>query len=569
VNDAKQARSCAAAYGHLGLVFAEDGSDDAMGEPSRFELPFAFARGLLLDLARERALEPLLRLLVRRLAEHSHSALARIWLVRDGDVCTSCPLRDECPQRVPCLHLVASAGRSTAEPGADWTRLDGDFRRFPIGRRKVGMVAARSEAVCVEDVRADRRWIARPAWAMREGILGFGGQPLAHRGEVLGVLGLFTRRRFGHEALDSLRMIADHAAAAIANARAFEAIAHLQSRLALENEYLRDEISEAQAFGEILGVSAPIRSVAEQIELVAPTDATVLILGESGTGKELVAREIHRRSQRTQRPMIRVNCASIPRELYESEFFGHVRGAFTGAVQDRVGRFAAADGGTLFLDEVGEIPLDLQSKLLRVLQEGQYERVGDHRTRTADVRIVAATNRDLAEEVKAGRFREDLYYRLNVFPIELPPLRERIEDIPQLAQHFLERAMQKHKRRARMSEADIAALTRYDWPGNVRELQNTMERAVITARDGRLRFHLATDAPEDPALRERHGPPAAASILTDDEIRRLERDNLLAALESTDWKIYGPGGTAEILGLKPTTVASRVLRLGLSRPSSR
>ncbi|MBW2382360.1 MAG: sigma 54-interacting transcriptional regulator [Deltaproteobacteria bacterium] len=537
-------------------------------ESPHFELSVECVHGLLLDLARERALDPLLDLVVHRLAEQTDAALARIWLVREGDICTSCPMRDECPQEVPCLHLVVSAGESRAEPDVDWSRIDGDFRRFPIGKRKVGSVAATTEAVCVEDVRQDSKWIARPDWAEREGVLGFGGQPLVYHGEILGVLGLFTRSRFCAEALGSLRMLADHAAAAIANARAFEENARLREQLELENEYLRDEISEAQAFGEIVGVSASIRQIEEQIEQVAPTDATVLILGESGTGKELVAREIHMRSDRAERPMIRVNCASVPKELYESEFFGHVKGAFTGAVKDRVGRFATADGGTLFLDEVGEIPLELQSKLLRVLQEGQYERVGDDRTRTVDVRVVAATNRNITREVKAGRFREDLFYRLNVFPIEVPPLSKRIEDIPLLAEQFLARAIQKLKRRARLTEANMAELQRYDWPGNVRELQNAIERAVITAKSGRLRFDLPRSERASTPGGEPLGDAEASDILTDEAIRELERNNLLAALESADGKIYGAGGAAELLGLKPTTVASRIQRLGLKRPAS-
>ena len=539
-------------------------------ESPAFELPFESVRGLLLDLARERSLQPLLDLVVQRLSEHADVALARIWLVREGDICSICPMREECPRNVPCLQLVVSAGRSTAEPDADWSRIDGDFRRFPVGRRKVGSVAATSEAVCVEDARKDSKWIARPDWAKREGILGFGGQPLVYHGEILGVLGMFTRSRFCSEALGSLRILADHAAAAIANARAFEENVQLRQQLEVENEFLRVEISESQAFGDIVGVSAPIRQIDEQIEQVAPTDATVLILGESGTGKELVAREIHRCSDRAERPMIRVNCASIPKELYESEFFGHVKGAFTGAVKDRVGRFAAADGGTLFLDEVGEIPLELQSKLLRVLQEGQYERVGDDRTRTVDVRVVAATNRNLAREVKAGRFREDLFYRLNVFPIEVPPLRKRTPDIPLLAEQFLARATQKLKRRARLTDTNVAELQGYDWPGNVRELQNVIERAVITAKSGKLRFHLPgsseqVEAPAPPPPRDAE----ASDILTDDAIRELERSNLLAALEHADGKIYGAGGAAELLGLKPTTVASRIQRLGLKGPKPR
>jgi transcriptional regulator with GAF, ATPase, and Fis domain len=537
-------------------------------EPPPFALPMESVRGLLLDLARERALDRLLDRVVQGLAQHPDVALVRIWLVRPGDICADCPMRDECPQHIPCLHLVVSAGRSTAQPPDDWSRTDGDFRRFPIGKRKVGNVAATREAIWVEDAREDARWIARPDWAEREGIFGFGGQPLVHHGEVLGVLGVFTRSRFCAEALGSLRMLADHAGAAIANARAFEENAELRRQLELENECLREEIADVQAFGEILGASASIRQIEEQIEQVAPTDATVLILGESGTGKELVAREIQARSDRAGHPMIRVNCASVPKELYESEFFGHVRGAFTGAVKDRVGRFAAADGGTLLLDEVGEIPLELQSKLLRVLQEGQYERVGEDRTRVVDVRVIAATNRNLAREVKAGRFREDLFYRLNVFPIEVPPLRKRIEDIPLLAEYFLARTSQKLKRRVRLTQADVGDLQAYDWPGNVRELQNAIERAVITAKGGKLRFDLPSREP-----RVLPAPDLATSssvaILTDAAIRELERANLLAALERADWKVYGRGGAAELLGLKPTTVASRIQRLGLERPPSR
>jgi len=540
-----------------------------MASSDCFSLPFDAVRGLLLDLARERALDPLLELIVERLAEHPDVALARIWLIRPGDICPTCPLRDECPQQVPCLHLVMSAGHPRAEHAADWSRIDGDFRRFPIGQRKVGTVAGTAEAVCVEDTRDDARWIARPDWARREAILGFGGQPLVYHGEVLGVLGVFTRRCMRPEALDSLRMLADHAAAAIANARAFEENARLRQQLEVENEYLREEISESQAFGEILGTSAAIGRIAEQIEQVAPTDATVLILGESGTGKELVAREIHRRSRREDRSMIRVNCASVPKELFESEFFGHVKGAFTGAVKDRVGRFAAADGGTLFLDEVGEIPLALQSKLLRVLQEGQYERVGDDRTRTADVRIIAATNRDLAQEVQAGRFREDLYYRLNVFPIRVPPLRERPEDVALLAAQFLDRANRKLERQTRLSESDLGELRRYAWPGNVRELQNVIERAVITAKGGRLGLDLP--GPRTLATPERAAPeePETSPILTEEAIRELERENLLAALERAGGRIYGAGGAAELLGMKPTTLSSRIERLGLKRSTAR
>ena len=261
----------------------------------------------------------------------------------------------------------------------------------------------------------------------------------------------------------------------------------------MENVYLKEEVREAGAFGEIIGRNAGMEELLRQIEMVAPTDATVLILGESGTGKELVAREIHKRSRRADRPLIRVNCASVPRELYESEFFGHVKGAFTGAIKDRAGRFEAAHGGTLLLDEVGEIPLPLQSKFLRVLQERQYERVGEEKTRTVDVRIIAATNRDLKKEVDEGRFRHDLYYRLNVVPVRVPALRERKDDIRLLAAHFLEQAAQRLKLRVpRLTEDHARLLQDYDWPGNVRELQNVAERALILGQNGVLHFDLPT-----------------------------------------------------------------------------
>jgi transcriptional regulator with GAF, ATPase, and Fis domain len=266
--------------------------------------------------------------------------------------------------------------------------------------------------------------------------------------------------------------------------------------------------------------------------------------------------------------MVTVNCASIPQELYESEFFGHVQGAFTGAVSDRAGRFELADGGTLFLDEVGEIPLALQSKLLRVLQEGEFERVGDERTHQADVRIIAATNRDLKQEIEAKRFREDLYYRLNVFPLEIAPLRERKEDIAVLAAHFVDLSARKLNRPLpRLTQANILALQRYDWPGNIRELQNVIERAVITASAGRLRFDLPTDAqPKKPSPAD---PPQSTNdlaIIPDDEMRRRERDNMLAALKLTKWKISGAEGAAELLGVKPTTLASRMKKMGIERP---
>ncbi|MGD0258825.1 MAG: sigma-54 dependent transcriptional regulator [Verrucomicrobiota bacterium] len=356
--------------------------------------------------------------------------------------------------------------------------------------------------------------------------------------------------------------------------RALEEIEGLKSQLELRNDYLQEAVVEAKAFGDLVGQSAALRQIVGQIDVVAPTEALVLILGETGTGKELVAHEIHQRSARKEGPLVRVNCASIPRELFESEFFGHVKGSFTGAVKDRAGRFETAEGGTIFLDEVGEIPLDIQNKLLRVLQEKRYERVGSDVTRRADVRIVAATNRDLKKAVAAGRFREDLYYRLNVFPIQVPPLRERMDDIPLLAKHCVELSTRELKcAKPRLTRAAVTMLQSYDWPGNVRELRNVIERAVILARGGVLDFDLpitgqaAPPARPGPKTDSSAGNPAAQPrFLTEVEVELFERDNLLHALESANWKISGPDSAAELMGLKPTTLLSRMTKWGLKRP---
>jgi len=319
---------------------------------------------------------------------------------------------------------------------------------------------------------------------------------------------------------------------------------------------------------DMVGESRALRSIIDSIQMVAPTDSTVLIYGETGTGKEVIAKEIHRRSRRADQPLIRVNCASIPKELYESEFFGHVKGAFTGAFKDRVGRFEAANGGTLFLDEVGEIPLDLQSKLLRALQERQYERLGDDRTKKVDVRIVAATNRDLKAEVAAGRFREDLYYRLNVFPLEVAPLRERMEDIPLLAKHFLNIVVKEMNcPKARLTPAAVSTLQNYDWPGNIRELRNVIERATILARGGIMEFRLPITLNSVPALLRPtfQNSNVEPEFLTESELVRRERDNLLVVLEKTNWRIKGADGAAELMGVKATTLLARIKKWGLRR----
>ena len=342
-------------------------------------------------------------------------------------------------------------------------------------------------------------------------------------------------------------------------------------QLTQKQPYPEDELrSEISASG-IVGKSAALRRVLQQVNMVAPNDATVLIFGETGTGKELIVRAVHERSRRRDKPLVRVNCSSIPKELFESEFFGHARGAFTGAIKDRAGRFEAATGGTLFLDEVGEIPLELQSKLLRVLQEKSYERVGEEKTRRTDVRIVAATNRDLKREVAAGRFREDLYYRFNVFPLRVAPLRERKEDIPLLATYFVDLLVQELDcPKPRLTRAGLETLRAYDWPGNIRELRNVIERAVIFARGGALEFDIPRNGssvdltsfvpPED--------GQAEPEYSTESEMRRRERQNLLVVLQKAGWKIKGADGAAELLGVKPTTLISRIAQMGLKKPSN-
>lgn len=374
--------------------------------------------------------------------------------------------------------------------------------------------------------------------------------PIRDRGVVVGAVIVFRDVSQRREADEKLR-------AAMAE------VENLRERLELENAYLQEEIRIETNPRGIIGRTAAVQKTLRQVSLVAPTDATVMITGESGTGKELIARAIHEASNRCDRPLIRVNCAAVPRELFESEFFGHAKGAFTGALRDRIGRFELADGGTLFLDEVGEIPIELQGKLLRVLQEGNFERVGEEKTRAVNVRVISATNRDLKQEVQQGRFREDLYFRLNVFPIESVPLRDRREDIPLLAQHFLASESKALKSDLRLSEGDVRRLMNYNWPGNVRELQNVIERAAILAQNGRLRIDLPAQGPSDTSSVSKRPKGMTHSIMTDEEMREHERSNIVAALKSCNGKIFGKGGAAELLAIKPTTLASRIKAFGI------
>jgi PAS domain S-box-containing protein len=349
--------------------------------------------------------------------------------------------------------------------------------------------------------------------------------------------------------------------------QALQEVERLKTRLEMENAYLQEEISANFNHREIIGQSKAVQQLISNLQMVAPTDATVLVVGESGTGKELIARAIHDASNRSERSLIRVNCAAIPEELFESEFFGHSKGAFTGAVGDRAGRFELADGGTLFLDEVGEIPLRLQGKLLRVLQEQQFERVGEATTRTVDVRIIAATNKDLKAMVAAGDFREDLYFRLNVFPLQSVPLRERKDDIPVLTQHFLEKsAIGSNKSNLKVSLAELEKLKNYDWPGNVRELENVVERQVILAKGELVTFpDLGQSAPPAESIPQPWPAPTQTDgVITEAQARHVERDNMIKALVASKGVVSGTHGAARILGLRPTTLNSRLKKFGIS-----
>lgn len=526
---------------------------------------------LLLDVAGEHSLDSLLQRLLNRAIEPPNVACVQIWLVEKGDICSACSRRPDCPDQSKCLHLIVGKGSSLRGHEKEAPRFDQPNARIPLGVGSAGKAAVTGQQTNVRDF--EQSGMVGFDWVREEKVCGYGITPMVFKGEVLGIIIGFIRQDMPEESRLWSRVFADHLGAVIANARAFEEIQQLKAQLEQRNTYLQEEVMEAKAFGDLVGQSGALRQIVSQTELVAPTEASVLILGETGTGKELVAHEIHRHSRRKEGPLIRVNCASIPRELFESEFFGHAKGAFTGAIRDRAGRFESAEGGTIFLDEVGEIPLEMQSKLLRVLQDKVYERVGEDRTRSANVRIIGATNRDLKKAVAAGRFREDLYYRLHVFPLHVPPLRERKDDIPLLAKHFTQLSARELKcARPRLTRAGVIKLQAYNWPGNIRELRNVIERAVILAHGGDLEFDLPVTSAPAPVLRFEprsaapQGPREQPEFLTETEQQHRERDNLLAILQKANWKIKGPNGAAELLGVKPPTFRSRMRKWGLKRP---
>jgi formate hydrogenlyase transcriptional activator len=407
---------------------------------------------------------------------------------------------------------------------------------------------------------------------LADGVKAFCSVPLLSHDRVLGALNVGRCRdeMFTADELQLLSEVAKQIAIAVENAQAYRQISELKDRLAKENLYLEEEVRTDHNFGEIVGECAALRRVLKEVETVAPTGSTVLICGETGTGKELVARALHDLSPRRERTFVKLNCAAIPTGLLESELFGHEKGAFTGAIMQKIGRFELAHQGTLFLDEVGDIPLELQPKLLRALQEQEFERLGSAQTVRVDVRLVAATNRDLAQMVADGQFRSDLYYRLNVFPVVLPPLRERQGDIPMLARHFTQRFAQRMGRRIEtIPTAVMDALVRYPWPGNIREMQNVIERAVILSPGPALQI------PVDD-LQERQAENGATHAVLDPSsliphpnrttLAEAEREHILGILRQTGWVLGGPNGAAVRLAMKRTTLQSKMKKLGISRP---
>jgi formate hydrogenlyase transcriptional activator len=709
---------------------------------------------LAVTVAGEHSVEGVLDNIVKGLASQPGIALARVWLLMPGDLCDSCFMRSECRDQTQCLHLVASAGIPNKSPNEDWSFLQGHFRRMPLNARKTGVIGATGNPILIKDFASENEWIARPDWAVREGIRGFAGHPLVFRRKTLGVLAVFSRLPLDEQSFVWLRMFADQAAVAIANARAFEdqkhaeasaqrsevrlrtllsannaiishlsendllpavfqtlgqtlafdfagvalyapdrdafrvlavqgnldyfrpgrevsregnsigwvfdnrcplvrrdlekeqqysnerrfaaegmrshcivpllargncigvlaiasreigiydnddaeflqeianqitlaienmksyeEIAALKARLETENVYFQDEIRQEHDFDEIVGNSPVLLDLLRNVEMAAPSDSNVLLSGETGSGKELIARAIHARSARKGRPLVKVNCGAIPTGLVESELFGHVKGAFTGATLNRIGRFELANRGTLFLDEVGELPLDTQVKLLRVLQEQEFEPVGSSRTIRVDVRVIAATNRDLERAVLEGLFRSDLYYRLNVLPLKVPAIRERKSDIPQIVMFFLERFSKRAgKKIAGVSHDTMKALVDYSWPGNVREIQNVIERGVVLTRGPVL--NLGTDfVPADlpGANAEPEGAqPRGEDLRTESaavsgsspihlSLEEVERRHVLSVLQQTRWVINGERGAATILGLHPSTLRSRMVKLGIVR----
>jgi PAS domain S-box-containing protein len=631
--------------------------------------------------AGEHNFQNVLNTVVNGLAQQPGIAQARVWLLRPGDICDHCLMRANCRDQNQCLHLLAGSGSLQRAEAADYAEFQKHFLRIPTANRLEGRIATEGISILHKELSAKTEGIINWDWIGSERVHSFAGHPLVFRGKPLGVLSVFSRETISEQEFSWLKMFADQAAVALANAQSFEDLRRAQqteqqharelrqvidvapmhmfiweadasasygNRTSLEyfgpippkhplefldlvthpedveklkagiqdamargesfemetrmrrhdGEYrwflyqlnplrdetgsvgrwcgtrvdieerkrltdqaqrenlaLREEIDKVSMFEEIVGTSRALQAVLSRVARVAPTDSTVLITGETGTGKELVARAIHKRSNRAQRAFVSVNCAAIPRDLIASELFGHEKGAFTGALQRRLGRFELAEGGSIFLDEIGELPGDTQVALLRVLQEREFDRVGGGKPIRADVRVIAATHRDLPAAIAAGTFRSDLFYRINVFPIEVPPLRQRREDIRLLVEYFIDRYSSRGGKKIRSIDREsLDRLQSYPWPGNIRELQNVIERSVIVCDTEEFSV-------DESWLSQ--GPSMARPL--SDELVSQEKEQIESALARTKGRVSGPQGAAVMLGMPASTLDSKIKSLKIDK----
>jgi len=522
-------------------------------------------RGITRQMATAEDFETVLQSIVSALGDREPGILARVFLLMEDHQCVICRPRVEAGKMPPhpgrTLHLVAEGGFRPGDPTV--------LHRVPIDSKlPVAEIARTRQAFRIDDWHSIEQFAndprIAPLWNAL-GVVGVAGYPLEVHGELIGAIGYLARRTITPDEFEVLGIFADQAAMAIKSASLFRELAQAKDRLEIENQYLHDELRGDRAFDNIIGESASLRAVLRKVRQVSEVETTVLLTGETGTGKELIARAIHEVSARKDRALIKINCGAIPQGVIESELFGHEKGAFTGAIQKRIGRFELADKGTLFMDEVGELPLDTQVKLLRVLQEQEFERVGSTRPIRVDVRLISATNRDLDKEVAEGRFRSDLFYRLNVFPIRIPPLRERPGDIPVLVDYFLAQFQRKMgKSLKRVDEKSMEQLQRYPWPGNIRELQNVLERGCVLATGPIVSIGETLRAP--PGMTPANGSATVASPLL--KLEDSERAHIRRALAAAGGRVHGPSGAAELLGINPSTLRSRMQKLGISTKGS-